>query len=81
MDLEFVIQELRHNPRGVRFRELARICDYFFGEPRQRGTSHLIYRTPWPGNPRVNIQNHQGMAKPYQVRQVVRALEKLRNDG
>ncbi len=77
MDLASVIQELRRNPKGVRFQELARICDYFFGEPRQSGTSHLVYRTPWPSNPRVNIQNNQGMAKPYQVRQVVRALEKL----
>ena len=36
-----------------------------------------IYRTPWPGDPRVNIQDAKGMAKPYQVRQVVRAIEKL----
>ena len=77
MDLASVIQELRRNPKGVRFQELAHICNYFFGEPRQRGTSHLVYRTPWPGNPRVNIQNDKGMAKPYQVRQVIRALENL----
>ena len=27
---------------------------------------------PWPGNPRVNIQKDQGMAKTYQVRQVLK---------
>ena len=32
---------------------------------------------PWPGDPRVNIQNERGMAKPYQVRQVIRAIERL----
>ena len=48
-----------------------------FGEPRQRGTSHRVYRTPWPGDPRVNIQNDKGKAKPYQVRQAVKAIEKL----
>ena len=35
------------------------------------------YRTPWPGDPRVNIQSVKGMAKAYQVRQVIRAIEKL----
>ena len=71
------IQQLRDNPKGVRFSELARICDRYFGQPRQRGTSHRVYRMPWPGDPRVNIQNDKGMAIPYQVRQVIRALEKL----
>ena len=75
------IAELRSNPKGVRFSVLVRICDQFFGEPRQSGTSHRVYRTPWPGDPRVNIQNDRGMAKAYQVRQVIRALEKLNDDG
>ena len=81
MDLDAAIRALRNNPAGVRFQELARYCDFFFGEPRQRGTSHRVYRTPWPGDPRVNIQSDRGMAKVYQVRQVIRALEKLRDEG
>ena len=81
MDLCAAIRALRKNPSGVRFQELTRYCDYFFGEPRRRGTSHRVYRTPWPGDPRVNIQSERGMAKVYQVRQVIRALEKLRDEG
>ena len=72
-----ILRRLRSNPKGVRFADLARICDRFFGEPRQQGTSHRVYRMPWPGDPRVNIQNERGMAKPYQVRQVIRAIERL----
>jgi hypothetical protein len=46
------------------------------------GSSHRVYKTPWPGDPRVNIQNAKGKAKPYQVRQVLLAIEKLEsNDG
>ena len=71
------VDELRHNPKGTRFSDLCRICDQYFGEPRQTGTSHRVYRTPWPGDPRVNIQNDNGMAKAYQVRQVIKAIEKL----
>lgn len=33
----------------------------------------------WPGNPRVNIQDKNGKAKPYQVKQVLAALEKIEN--
>ena len=72
-----ILRRLRSNPKGVRFADLARICDHFFGEPRQQGTSHRVYRMPWPGDPRVNIQNERGMAKPDQVRRVIRAMERL----
>ena len=72
-----ILDSLRANPKGVRFAALTRVCDRYFGEPRQKGTSHRIYRTPWPGDPRVNIQNANGMAKPYQVRQVIKAIERL----
>jgi hypothetical protein len=36
-------------------------------------------RRLWQGDPRVNIQNAKGKAKPYQVRQVLQAIEKLGN--
>ena len=75
--MQDILDSLRANPKGVRFADLARVCDQYFGEPRQKGTSHRIYRTPWPGDPRVNIQNANGMAKPYQVRQVIKAIERL----
>jgi len=35
------------------------------------------FKTPWPGDPRVNIQNAKGKAKPYQVRQVLQAIDKI----
>lgn len=69
---------MRRRPTAVRFDELAALCDRLFGKPRQSGGSHLVYRMPWPGDPRVNIQRgHDGMAKAYQVRQVLAAVEKL----
>lgn len=72
-----LLRNFRNSPTGVRFKDLARVCDAYFGEPRQKRTSHRVYRTPWAGDPRVNIQNAKGMAKPYQVRQVLKAIEKL----
>jgi hypothetical protein len=49
----------------------------YFGKPRKSASSHRIYRTPWRGDPRINIQNYKGKAKAYQVKQVLLALEKL----
>ena len=68
---------MQRNVKDVRFSELCRICDHFFGEPRQKKSSHRVYRTPWQGDPRVNIQKSNGKAKAYQVKQVLLAIEKL----
>lgn len=57
---------------------MRKVCESFFGEPRQNGTSHLIFKTPWQGDPRINIQVAGGKAKPYQVRQVLQAIDKLK---
>jgi hypothetical protein len=35
---------------------------------------------PWSGDPRVNIQNDKGVAKAYQVKQVLKAIERLQNE-
>lgn len=74
--IEDILAKMRANQKGIRFNELCKVCDSFFGEPRQAGSSHRVYKTPWPGNPRVNIQNAKGKAKPYQVRQVLAAIER-----
>lgn len=72
-----VVVGMRQNPRNVRYSDLCQVCEYYFGPPRQEGTSHRIYRTPWPGDPRVNIQNDHGKAKSYQVKQVLAAIDRL----
>lgn len=72
-----IIAEMRRNPAGVRFRDVCRVCDAYFGNARQRSSSHRVYKTPWLGDPRVNIQSSKGCAKAYQVRQVLKAIDKL----
>jgi hypothetical protein len=73
-----ILAEMRANPAAVRFADVCKVCQHYFGEPRQAGTSHRVYRTPWPGDPRVNVQEGKGgKAKAYQVRQVVRAIDRL----
>jgi hypothetical protein len=72
-----ILDQMRREPANVRFNDLKKLCEEYFGKPRQSGTSHAIFKTPWPGDPRVNIQDDKGKAKAYQVRQVLLAIEKL----
>ena len=74
-----LLEQMGREPANVRFNDLQKVCEAYFGEPTQDGSSHAIFKTPWPGDPRVNIQNARGKAKPYQVRQVLAAIEQLKN--
>jgi len=68
---------MRDNPAGVAFADAMTVAEHFFGEPRNNG-SHRIFKTRWPGNPRVNLQKGDGnKAKAYQIRQLLQAIEKL----
>ncbi len=69
-------KKLLANPKNVKFEELLKICTQHFGKPRIKG-SHHIFKTPWKGDPRINIQKDGKMAKVYQVKLVIAALEKL----
>ena len=74
---EKILEQMKREPANVRFGDLQKVCEAHFGNPRNSGSSHLIFKTPWQGDPRVNIQNDKGKAKTYQVRQVLLAIERL----
>lgn len=74
---EEILEKLRANPAGARFADLCKVCDHYFGPARLASGSHRVYKTPWIGVPRVNIQNNKGSAKAYQVKQVLKAIERL----
>ena len=71
------LKQFKQNPANVRFNDLCKVCEHYFGKARQSGSSHRIYKTTWRGDPRVNIQNIKGKAKAYQVKQVLKAIERL----
>ena len=72
-----LLNQMRDEPANVSFNDLKKVCQTYFGKPRQDGSSHAIFKMPWPGDPRVNLQNDKGKAKPYQVKQVLQAINKL----
>ena len=76
-----ILDQMRTEPTNVRFSELLKICEEFFGKPRQSGTRHTIFKTPWLGDPLINIQNDKGKAKAYQVRQVRAVILRYKMGG
>ncbi len=64
------------NPKNVKFNDLLSLCEKYFGSPRITG-SHHIFKMPWKGYPRINIQKDGKMAKPYQVKAVQDAINKM----
>ncbi|MDR0642723.1 MAG: hypothetical protein LBG07_09720 [Treponema sp.] len=72
-------KDILENPKNVKFVDLIQICAKYFGSPRICG-SHHIFKMPWQGDPRINIQKDGNMAKEYQVKVVVKAIEKIKED-
>jgi len=75
--IEDILVQMKNNPANVRFADLSKVCSHYFGLARHKDGSHHVYKTPWKGDPRINIQNHKGKAKAYKVKQVLLAIEKL----
>ncbi|WP_231598890.1 toxin HicA [Corynebacterium occultum] len=76
--IDDILKKMRNSPTNIRFSELEKVCDHFFDKRPSKKTSHQTYKTPWIGNPRVNIQNDGGKAKAYQVSQVLEAVDTLK---
>ena len=78
--LESVLSSMRESPAGVRFADAVRVASHFFGPPRVRG-SHHFFVMPWQGDPLVNLQRTGKNAKPYQVRQLLAAIDRLERES
>jgi len=76
--IDDLLGEMRINPAGVRFTDACKVVTHFFGQPRSKGSSHHVWKMPWAGDPRINLQlGSGGKAKPYQVRQALQAIDRL----
>jgi hypothetical protein len=77
-DIGNLLSELAGKEKNIRFSRLLKICEDVFGGSRISG-GHHIFKTPWPGDRRINLQKAGNMAKPYQVKQVIESLKKFRS--
>lgn len=76
--VEKILNKMAESPTNIRYDELHKVCCEHSGAARQKGTGHAVFKTPWAGDPRVNIQRGDGgKAETYQVEQVLAAIERL----
>jgi len=77
--IEDIVAAMRISRSNVKFSDGLKVSTHYFGKPRISG-SHCIFKTPWKGDPWVNMQNSKGKMKPYQVRQLLSAIDRLERE-
>jgi len=43
--IDDLVALMQQRQKGIKFKDLVKVCDHYFGKPRQNGTSHIIYKT------------------------------------
>lgn len=83
-DLHFIYDKAKTSPRSLSFFELCALAEKTgFRFSRQKGTSHRIYKHPKIHDQidmfgMINIQDVKSKAKPYQIRQVLKLIDKYK---
>lgn len=74
---EEIYRELRRNPKNVRFTDLCKAAEIFGFKYRGGKGSHVVYVREGVKEILV-FQNVKGKAKPYQVKQFLKIIEKYK---
>ncbi|MEP7272848.1 MAG: type II toxin-antitoxin system HicA family toxin [Acidobacteriota bacterium] len=73
-----LLEKAKNKPKNLRFDELCALANCFGYQYRRTKGSHEIYTKP--GKNPMNFQNEKGNAKPYQVRQLLDAIEESNHE-
>ncbi len=76
-DRKEIYHKLQDNPKNVRFGELCRAAELFGFEFKGGKGSHRIFVKKGVRE-MLNLQDVDGWAKPYQVRQLLKIIERYR---
>jgi hypothetical protein len=72
-----LLETARNNPKGVRFEDACKLAESFHFLPRNpAGGSHRVYKRKGY-KLLLNFQNDHGMAKEYQVKQLLDAIDSI----
>ena len=75
MDKKTIYQEIKNNPKNIRFDTMCRIVEMFGFQFKGGKGSHRIYKKEGVRE-LLNFQNFNGKAKAYQVKQFVKIIQK-----
>jgi len=77
MHKQELLDELKTNPKKIRFARLCRIAEALSFQTRKGTGGHRVYFRDGVQEI-LNIQNEDGWAKAYPVRQFIKVIEKYR---
>ncbi len=75
MNKRKLLRKILNSPQNVKFSDMLALVEAFgFHLSRMSGSHHIFFH---PGIPElVNLQNVNGQAKPYQIRQFIKLIER-----
>jgi hypothetical protein len=74
MDKKEIYRKLKNSPNNIRFSEICYIAELFGFVHRGGAGSHRVYKRK-DINQKLNFQDDNGKAKPYQVRQLIKVIQ------
>ncbi len=74
MNKRRIFEELKKNPKNIRFEKLCKAAEVFGFRFKSQKGSHRIYVKDGIKE-MLNFQNVGGKAKPYQVKQFIKIIE------
>ena len=75
MNISVIYQKIKKSPTNIRFEEICEIAEEFeFHFKGGKGSHRIFVRRGI--KEMLNFQNDKGMAKPYQVKQFIKVIEK-----
>ncbi|MBP2678988.1 MAG: YcfA-like protein [Deltaproteobacteria bacterium] len=75
-----LIEKRRMNPAGIRFREICLLAEHLGFSRRGGKGSHVVYERDGISEI-LTVQDRKGMAKPYQVKQLLAVMDKYDLSG
>jgi hypothetical protein len=73
-----ILTKMQQESTNVKFSDLLKICEENLVHLGNQAPVIWFLKHHGLGDPRINIQNDKGKAKAYQVRQVLLAIDKLK---
>lgn len=72
-----LLEKARNNPASVRFQEICLLAEHLGFTKRGGKGSHIVYEKDGVEEI-LTFQDRKGMAKPYQVKQLLAVIDKYR---
>lgn len=78
-----LLEKAKNSPNNFSFTEICQLAECYGYLFQRQSASHIIYEHPALSieqNRLLNFQNFKGKAKPYQVRQILKAISFLNDE-